>query len=275
MTRPAAPIRHLVFDLDGTLVDSCGICVAILSEMLAERGSSHVIDHQGARAFMSAGGAQMVASLLGPDCGDPQAELADFRARYARTPTPVTALFPGVVEGLRQLHAQGVVLSICSNKPQNLCEKVLADTGLADIFTVVVGGQAGLKPKPAPDLLTHTLGLLNAGADECLYVGDSELDHAVAAHQGMPFLFLTYGYADPEWQPSECGVFECFTSLTGSILDRVRDSLGPDTILPGGIPADAIPFDQAVTSHRLRAGARVGAGRVGVAQARSKALNHL
>lgn len=218
----AGGIRHLVFDLDGTLVDSCGICVAILSDMLAERGSDHRIDPQGARAFMSAGGAQMVAALLGPDCRDPAQELADFRERYARTPTPLSALFPGVAEGLRALHAQGMILSICSNKPQNLCEKVLEDTGLADIFTVVVGGQAGLRPKPAPDLLTHTLGMLGASAQECLYIGDSELDHAVAEQAAIPFMFLTYGYADPDWQPSACSVFDCFTSLTGSIADRVE-----------------------------------------------------
>lgn len=267
----AAGIRHLIFDLDGTLVDSCGICVAILSDMLAERGSDHCIDPQGARAFMSAGGAQMVAALMGPECRDPVQELGDFRERYARTPTPVSALFPGVVEGLRALHAQGMILSICSNKPQNLCEKVLADTGLSDIFTVVVGGQAGLRPKPAPDLLRHTLNVLGASAQECLYIGDSELDHAVAEHAGIPFMFLTYGYADPDWKPSECSVFDCFPSLTGAIVDQMQAAVPLDPgLVDAGLPAK-VSFDETLGGRRLRAGATQGKLR----QARGNALNSM
>ena len=216
-----APIGHVIFDLDGTLVDSCAVCVDILSEILVERGSLQSIDPVGARTYMSRGGLDMVSGLLGDACRDPVADLADFRARYQVRQTPVDTLFSGVSEGLAQLRAAGLTLSICSNKPQSLCEKVLADTGLADHFTVVVGGQAGLRPKPAPDLLHALLNRIDHPPEACLFVGDSELDHAVALSAGIPFHFLSYGYAEPGWTLTQGTAFDCFRSMTRAILSRM------------------------------------------------------
>lgn len=205
--------QQLIFDLDGTLVDSCAICVDILQAMLRDRGSDHQIDPDFARPYMSHGGQAMVAALLGPACVDAAEDLAEFRNRYGRTPTPMTALFPGVAEALLQLHSAGYTLSICSNKPQNLCDQVLRDTGLADLFTVVVGGQPDRRPKPAPDLVEHTLQLLGAHTNDCVYIGDSELDHEVAANLGLSFKFVTYGYATQGWRPDDSDCFDCFPTL--------------------------------------------------------------
>lgn len=214
----AGPLRHVIFDLDGTLVDSCAVCVDILSEIRVERGAMAPIDRIGARAYMSRGGQDMVAGLLGTACIDPAADLIDFRARYQRRHTPADTLFPGVAAGLTQLRAAGLVLSICSNKPQELCEKVLADTGLAAHFAVVVGGRPGLRPKPAPDLLLAVLGELGTTPDACLFVGDSELDHAVATAARMPFHFMTYGYAEAGWVLDGGAAFGCFDTMTRAIL---------------------------------------------------------
>lgn len=211
-------IRHIIFDLDGTLIDSNIVCVQILSEMLAARGVHDGINPVVARAFMSRGGVDMVAGLLGDACIDPAADLAEFRARYQRHPTPPETVFPGVSQGLRRLRSAGYVLSICSNKPQVLCDQVLAETDLAEHFAVVVGGRAGLRAKPAPDLLDAVLGELGAVPEECLYVGDSELDHAVAQSASMPFHFMTYGYAAADWVPEACATHACFPSLIDTIV---------------------------------------------------------
>ncbi|HUD91920.1 HAD-IA family hydrolase [Sphingobium sp.] len=213
-------IRYVIFDLDGTLVDSCGICVSILSAMITDRGVDHVIDPVGARQYMSRGGRDMVAALLGPACIDPDEDLVDFRARYSSHVTPIDSLFPGVAESLKQLHGMGLELAICSNKPQGLCDRVLEDTGLAPYFRVVVGGQPGLQPKPAPDLLIAVSEALGCAPHECVYVGDSELDHDVAKTAGMAFCFLTYGYAEPLWVPEVGDSFDCFPSLTTAIAAR-------------------------------------------------------
>ncbi|WP_176399773.1 HAD family hydrolase [Novosphingobium sp. B 225] len=194
--------KAIIFDLDGTLVDSCAICITILEGMLRDRGVSLSIDPDVARPLMSRGGELMVATLLGDHCGNPAQELAEFRARYTQIMTPDSSLFDGVFDGLAKLRDCGFTMAICSNKPQALCEKVLADTGLADHFSVVVGGMAPLNPKPAPDLLEKTLADLGIAVTDCIFVGDSELDHAVAEQAGMPFHFMTYGYAEAGWEPT-------------------------------------------------------------------------
>lgn len=209
--------RHLIFDLDGTLVDSCAICVDILGEMLADRGSAHVIDPVAARPWMSVGGARMVAALLGPACGDAEAEIAEFRRRYAIRKTCVESLFADVADGLAALHGAGHVLAICSNKPQNLVDNVLRDTGLAPLFASVVGQRPGVRAKPAPDMLDLVLADLGARADQCLFVGDSEIDHQVADHAGIPFLFVTYGYAHADYVAPD-NSFDRFGALVDAVL---------------------------------------------------------
>lgn len=210
--------RTLIFDLDGTLVDSCAICVEILQEMLVERGAEIAIDPVAARPWMSVGGASMVAALLGAACGNPDDEITDFRARYARKKTGRDSLFPQVEPGLRDLHNAGFTLAICSNKPQLLVDKVLEDTTLSALFSCVVGGRTGVPAKPAPDLLQAVLDDLQVGASECVFIGDSEIDHAIAEYFEIPFLFLTHGYALPEYKPDPARSYHRFDELAQSLL---------------------------------------------------------
>lgn len=212
--------RHVIFDLDGTLVDSARQLIAIVDSMLVDRGSARRIDPVAARVHMSSGGQHLIAALLGEECGDPISELADFRTRYQASPTPPEAMFNGVAAGIVALHAQGLALAICSNKPQHLCEKVLADIGLAPYFSAIVGERQGLRPKPAPDLLDAALAALGSDGSACFYVGDSELDHDVALARKIDFGFMTYGYAAADWKPSSGERFDHFDHLTASILQK-------------------------------------------------------
>lgn len=210
--------RALVFDLDGTLVDSSAMCSAILQQMIAARGFGHVIDPDHARRFMSFGGERMVEALLGEALVDVAHDLAEFRRHYRAMATPPGALFAGVSEGIAALAGQGFALAICSNKPQELCEKVLADTGLESAFAAVVGSQPGIPAKPAPDLLDHALALLGATPAEAIYIGDSEVDHQTAAARAVPFWLVRYGYAAPGWDPADCRAFDDFSALTAALL---------------------------------------------------------
>lgn len=210
--------RTLIFDLDGTLVDSCAICVEILQDMLIERGADLAIDPIAARPWMSVGGPRMVAALLGAACGNPDDEIADFRARYATKKTGLDSLFPHVEPSLRQLQGAGYTLAICSNKPQTLVDKVLDDTSLSNLFSSVVGGRPGVPAKPAPDLLQVVLDDLQVSANECLFIGDSEIDHEIADCFDIPFLFLSHGYAAPEYKPDPARSYDQFDELTRTVL---------------------------------------------------------
>lgn len=220
-------VDHVIFDLDGTLIDSAAICTEILNSMLRDRGCDRVISTVEATPYLSRGGSFMVSGLLGDFCDDPANDLAEFRRRYADLPTPPGSLFNGVRAGLHELAESGYGLVICSNKPQDLCEKVLGDVGLASLFNVIVGTRTGVRPKPHTDLIELTFRGLHSNADRCLFVGDSDLDQRIADAAGVPFLYVSYGYACPEWSTDGLETFDCFGELVQSVKlthggDRLR-----------------------------------------------------
>jgi phosphoglycolate phosphatase len=205
--------RPIIFDLDGTLVDSAPLCAAIINEMLAERGSTRVVAALDARRFLTKGGIQLVTALLGSEAHEAQAEVVEFRARYASRPTPQDCLFPGVAEGLDALSQLGVSMAICSNKPKQLCEKIVAELGIASHFAVVAGSVPDLPLKPAADLAHRALAGLGAPAADCLFLGDSEVDLLTAAAAGVPFAFVTYGYAEPGFTAGDFPHFDEFAEF--------------------------------------------------------------
>jgi phosphoglycolate phosphatase len=188
-----------IFDLDGTLIDSLPVCVTILNEMLADRGSEARVSGAGVRRLISRGGPVMVSELLGAACGDPLVAIAEFRERYADMPASASVLYPGVRVGLERLAAQGIRLAIHSNKPQFLCDKILAELGVDGYFEAVIGARPGEPTKPDPAGLKRALQLLAGLAAASCYVGDSEIDHDTARRADMRFVLLTYGYACPDY----------------------------------------------------------------------------
>ena len=189
------PLRHILFDLDGTLVDSVRITCAIIDAMLAARGIISPSDPVVARAMDAIGGESMIAAVMGPHCREPKLEIAEFRARHAVADTPADLAFPGVAAALAALAAAGVEMAICSNKPQHLCERILADLDLARHFTAIVGARADLPRKPAPDGARLAL---TADPAATLYVGDSPVDVATARAAGMPLALVNWGYGFAE-----------------------------------------------------------------------------
>ena len=186
--------RHILFDLDGTLVDSVRITCAVIDAMLAARGITFRADPAVARAMDAIGGEAMIAAVMGPHCRDPEQEIAEFRARHTVVATPADLAFPGVPDALAALVAGGVAMAICSNKPQHLCEKILADLDLARHFTSIVGARPDLPRKPAPDGVRLALAALGADPAATLYVGDSSVDVATARAAGLPLALVDWGY---------------------------------------------------------------------------------
>ncbi len=196
-------VAHIVFDLDGTLIDSVEVCTCLVNEMLADRGCSACVSRTLVRRYISVGGAKMIAALLGQACRDPERDLKEFRARYARLATPEDSLFPGVRDGLSELMAAGYGLAICSNKPQALCEKVLNDLRLSSFFTAVVGGDSVDKAKPHPKHLDCIIRLIGGQRSSCVMVGDSDVDLMLARNAEVPFILVEYGYGDFSERPDD------------------------------------------------------------------------
>lgn len=212
-------MRSIIFDLDGTLVDSAPLIAEIINQMLCERGSSRIVEASDARAYLTRGGAQLVTELLGSTNDQLACDLDRFRALYVARPTPPECLFDGVLDGLDALSRLGVRMAICSNKPQALCDKIVADLALTPYCPIVVGSVAGIPLKPAPDLALLALARLGDSPEDCLYVGDSGVDRQTAANASIPFLFVTYGYAEPGVAIDALARFDRFDDLVRFVSD--------------------------------------------------------
>lgn len=190
----AMKFRHIIFDLDGTLVDSARLTGQILDGMLADRGIRAAADRDLIRAMDAVGGEAMIAAVLGAHTSDPAADLAEFRERHRIAATPADLAFAGVNEGLEHLASTGITMAICSNKPQHLCEKILTDLGLARHFVAIVGSSPARPRKPAADAALLALDHLAAPREHTLYCGDSLVDLETARAADLAMVLVAWGY---------------------------------------------------------------------------------
>lgn len=184
----------LVFDLDGTLIDSVHGIAATTSAILQDAGR-RAISVEEARGFIGDGlGALLRRAFAATgEPREPDAELcARWEAHYTTQGEPITPLFPGIRALLDHLAAAGHPLGLCTNKPLAPTERVLARLGL-DHFSTVVAGDSLPVRKPHPEHLLATVRAL--GHHSALYVGDSPTDAATAERAQLPFICVTWGYS--------------------------------------------------------------------------------
>lgn len=187
-----AASRAIVFDLDGTLVDSAPDIHAAAARILAEEGRDP-LPLPVIRSFIGNGVPTLIARVIdaaGLDPDDHGRLTARFMAFYDAAPADLTRPFPGVPEALAALAEAGFALGLCTNKPASATRGVLAALGL-DRFDVLVCGDSLTVRKPDPSVLEETFRRL--GADG-IYVGDSEVDAETAKRALRPFALFTGGY---------------------------------------------------------------------------------
>ena len=193
MTAPCA----LLFDLDGTLVDSAQGIAAALGRLAQERGGAGP-DVAHVRRLVSQGAATLVAQGLGPLAQNSAADIARFRAILTKLPANPAMIYPGVRAALTHLAAAGHPMAIVTNKPAALAQQLLADLDLASFFAALVGGDTLPVAKPNPAPLTHALALLGHPAHAAIMIGDSAADAAAAAAAHLPFVLYAGGYGADE-----------------------------------------------------------------------------
>ncbi len=185
----------VIFDLDGTLIDSAAQIHATTNKLLAGIGLGPT-DRATVQSFVGNGLPALVDRLLAHHAAalSPQARadlIAAFEAGYSANPALAT-LYPGVRAALAQIKAQGATLGICTNKPITPTRAILDHLALTPLFRVILGGDSlpSRKPDPAP-LLATAQALQRPTA---VFVGDSEVDAETARAAGLPFLLFTEGY---------------------------------------------------------------------------------
>lgn len=191
------PSKHLIiYDLDGTLVDSLEVVQLILNELRQGLG---LLPLQRADFFpwISLGGEDLISNALELDEADEILRFLNiFRARYYELPTPGGTIFDGVFVCLEYLRTKGYQLAICTNKPRRLAEKILNETDLNIFFEFINAGGDLPTKKPSKNNAQVCLDYFGVTAQAALIVGDSSVDQELAKAVDVPFVFYTHGYDD-------------------------------------------------------------------------------
>jgi len=189
----------LVFDLDGTLIDSAPDLLAALNRVLEEEGCPPVtledvkmMVGDGAAKLVERGFAKGGAWLDGPDL----ARLTErYVCYYEAIVADLTRPFPGVPETLERLADAGYRLGVCTNKPEGPAREVLQALGLLRHFKAIHGGDSGPAKKPDPEPLRAVLRELDGAPESGVMVGDSPVDVATARAAGVPVIVVPHGYS--------------------------------------------------------------------------------
>ena len=188
-------MKALVFDLDGTLIDSAADIHLACSKVLTDENLPPVSLNQ-TRSFVGHGAAILMSRLMAavglPDDKSLHQRLLDAFLTHYETAVHLTTLYPGVQDALAELHHDGWLLGICTNKPLGPTKAVLAHFNLLETFRVVIGGDSLPQRKPDPQPLLAAITAL--GYPATLFVGDSEVDAETATRAGIDFALYTEGY---------------------------------------------------------------------------------
>lgn len=188
----------ILWDLDGTLLDTLSDLTASVNHALAAHGFSAVTCEQVRRA-LGHGVHNLICSLLPDGAQTPafDAVYADFRAHYSANYNVYTKPYPGIPELLQELKSKGAAMAVVSNKPDEFV-KALVKAHFGDLFPAALGEREGIPRKPFPDGCEEALRLLGKGKEHAVYIGDSETDIATAKNAGLPLLCVSWGFREEE-----------------------------------------------------------------------------
>lgn len=191
--------KAVIFDLDGTLIDSAPDIAASLNEVMARRGLAPFPLADVKR--MVGGGIRLLINRAleahGVASGDIDQLVMDMVTVYATRATELTRLFDGAGEVIEQFHGQGIKMAVCTNKVQHVTDIIIRDLEIGRYFTSVVGFGPELPRKPDPAMLDHALSVMGLRRTDAVMVGDSSADAGAARAAGMPVVLAEFGYAPP------------------------------------------------------------------------------
>lgn len=216
----------VVFDLDGTLIDSAPDIAAALNRTLAEFGRrAATLDE--VRAMVGDGAKGLIRDAFAATGAAADEALAAqalqrYLDNYFDADTSPDSLYPGVRDTLEGLAAAGVRLGLCTNKAERISRKVIEQVGLAHLFGAMAGGDSLPVKKPDPGHLRHVADALGGG--RVAMVGDNGNDVKAARGCGFPVVALSYGY--PRMPVAQLGadvVIDRFSDLPDALRELAGD----------------------------------------------------
>lgn len=194
-------LRSVLFDLDGTLLDTAGDIALALNRSLQDTGRPPIAPEL-VRNWIGRGSPilirRAIESLEGAaDPAECEAILQAFLAHYAALESAgesTARAYPGAAATLHGLRSRGLLLGVVTNKHLAIARAALEGADLLGVLQIVVGGDSCTGRKPDPEPLLHACRKLGVGAREAMMVGDSNNDVLAARAAGMPVVCVTYGY---------------------------------------------------------------------------------
>jgi phosphoglycolate phosphatase len=221
--------KAVLFDLDGTLIDSLPDLAGTLNALLAEEGLAALSFPEVAamigngvaklteRGFRARGVELSPAALV--------KKTAEFVALYEPRATRDTRLFPSVVEVLQRFAEKKIPVAVVTNKVEAATHRILDAFGLSALVTVVVGGDHGPPLKPAPGMLLAACDLLGVAPRDVVMVGDSINDIASAKAAGIRSIAVSYGYtAIPQTEFGADALVDGLDAVADLILEEISDA---------------------------------------------------
>lgn len=218
------PYKLVLFDLDGTLVDSA-FDIAEAVNRTRQDWKLPRVDESIVRGWIGDGAHALVECAFGAEAGGAGIDIAEvmpgFMVHYGDCLLLHARVYPGVPEALAALHAQGVQTALCTNKPERFLVPLLEEMGVAQYFEAMVGGDTLPERKPHPLPLLHLAAQFGVAIDDCLMVGDSSADFEAAQAAQMDLVLVGYGYARG---------FDVHTAGARAVVDDMREllALGDD-----------------------------------------------
>ncbi len=213
----------IVWDLDGTLLNTLGDLAASVNEAL-RRHSMPPRTKDEVRSFVGNGIRNLIVRAVpdGTDEAATEAVLATFTSYYKDHMNDTTAPYGGVPEMLAKLKAAGVKMAIVSNKA-HFATKELTKLYFADTIDVAVGAKDGVPKKPAPDAVYDALAEMGADKADAVFIGDSEVDVVTGKNAGMDVIAVTWGFRDEDTLRSAGATHLCASAeeLTAAIFGHL------------------------------------------------------
>ena len=206
------PLKAVLLDLDGTLLDTVGDIAAAANNMRASFGFAP-LDPALIKTYVGKGIANLVAKTLKDAVGEvgPTAlkvAVANFERQYEKCFSETSIPFPGVVDGLNALRDKGFRLACVTNKAEKFTLPLLEKSGLSQYFELTLSGDSLPEKKPHPMPLQHAAKFFECATAELLMVGDSVNDAEAARAAGCPVFIVPYGYNEgQELRGLDCDVF--------------------------------------------------------------------
>jgi 2-phosphoglycolate phosphatase len=187
---PARLADAVLFDLDGTLIDSF-LAIAASVNLVRSLHRLPPLSVEEVTRHVGRGAALLLRDTVG--VGDPKANAEAYRVHHPSVIQSGTRWLPGALEMLQTLHGQGIKLGVCSNKPIAFTRLILAGTAFAPLFDVVLGPEDAGRHKPAPDILLCAMARLGVTPEETLYIGDMTVDIETARAAGVRVWVVSTG----------------------------------------------------------------------------------